>query len=134
MIMVQSSATIKSAFFITFNGNCREALAWYQACFGGTIQLNTFTEPIEGCIELPVVNGTLVSEKLLLHGSDLVHDEGRRIGNHLALYIHCGSHKERITFLKKLVADKQDDALKNAAGQKLIEVTDRFDVVWVFGI
>lgn len=72
-----------SAVFITFFGNCKQALTFYQSCFGGLLQFETFEKEIQGYRELPVVSGSLVSEKIIIHGSDLVHNEGRKIGNYI---------------------------------------------------
>lgn len=125
---------IKSAFFITFSGDCKKALTLYQNCFGGVVHFNTFDEPIDGIEELPVVSGSLVCEKVTIYGSDLVHNEGRRVGNFISIYIHCNDCNERFIYLKKLNNTLQDCSPLKYVDQKLIEITDPFDVRWVFGI
>ena len=37
-----------SAVFLTFSGNCKKALTFYQACFGGTLQFETFGKELQG--------------------------------------------------------------------------------------
>lgn len=127
---MQAKEKITSAFYITFNGNCKKALSLYQNCFGGRLHFDTFKEPIAGLKELPVINGSLVSGKVTIFGSDLVHNEGRKTGNAIAIYIQCDSHSERLSYLQKL--DNRSSG--HDAEQKLLEITDPFGVVWVFGI
>lgn len=122
----------KSAFFITFSGDCKKALALYQNCFGGDLSFDIFEESISGIKERPIVRGSLVSERITIHGSDLVHNEGRRVGNFMSIYIHCDDSKERLDYLKKLDSKQKD--YSSCSGQKLIEITDPFEVCWLFGI
>ncbi|HQA75031.1 MAG: hypothetical protein R2805_06810 [Flavobacterium sp.] len=124
-----TAQTVKSAFFITFNGNCKEALSFYQSCFGGELHIDTFTTPMNGLTETPVITGFLTSNIITIYGSDLVADNGRRIGNFMAIYVHCTNHKERLSYLEKLAPKPQ-----LYVSEKLIEITDVFDVVWLFGI
>lgn len=121
-----------SAFFITFSGDCRKALSLYQHCFGGDLHFDGFDQPLEGIIGIPVVSGSLIAEKLTIHGSDLVHPEGRRTGNFMALYVQCEDAGQRNEYLKKLGIENA--CVQNESDQKLIEVTDAFAVRWVFGI
>jgi uncharacterized glyoxalase superfamily protein PhnB len=125
---------IKSAFFITFSGNCKKALTIYQACFGGVLHFDTFDKPIDGIKDSPIVSGSLISEKMTIHGSDLVHNQGRQIGNHIAIYIACDSHEQRLYYLQKLDNNHQYDSLKKYSDQKLIEIVDAFNVAWIFGV
>lgn len=125
---------IKSAFFITFSGDCKKALALYQSCFGGELYCNILGESLSGIAESPVVNGSLVSESIVIYGSDLVHNEGRRTGNFMSIYIHCENHVERQEYLNKLDNRQIDYSSADYLGQKLIEITDSFEVRWVFGI
>ena len=130
---MQAKEKIRSAFFITFNGNCKRALTLYQSCFGGKLVFENLT-PSMGLTEIPVVSGCLVSEGIIIYGSDLGHDEGRRPGNHMAFYIHCSSVKERLSLIKKIDSCERYSTYEALGRQKLIEVTDAFGVVWIFGI
>lgn len=125
------SVHTKSSVFITFNGNCQQAFVNYQACFGGELYMETFEKPIVGYTERPVVRAILDSPKLLIQGSDLVHDEGRRVGNYMAVFINCINHQERQYYINQLHGKT---AAADEASQPLIEVIDRFDVRWVFAV
>lgn len=130
---MQLNRTIKSAFFITFSGDCKKALIAYQDCFGGDLHFDTFDKSIAGIKELPIVSGSLVSEMVTIYGSDLVHDEGRKVGNFMSIYIPCEDFQERLDYLKKL--DKKTDySREKYSSQRLIEISDEFGVRWVFGI
>lgn len=129
---MQAKQKINSAFFITFSGDCKKALTMYQSCFGGNLYFSTFDESIAGIKESPIVSGSLISEKITVYGSDLVHNEGRRVGNFMSIYIHCNDFNERLNYLKKLNNNLRD--YSKYAEQKLIEIIDPFDVHWIFGI
>lgn len=130
----QNNAKLISAIFITFSGNCKKALTFYQACFGGTLQFETFEKELQGYTEMPVVSGSLVSDRIIIHGSDLVHNEGRKLGNYISIFLHCKNTYDRKELIEKLEFDKKNLFVKNYDDQKLIEVTDAFDVRWVLGV
>lgn len=90
--------------FITFAGNCKMALTFYQSCFGGKLEFETFDKPLAGFVEKPVISGSLLSDSLVIHGSDLVHTEGRRIGNYLSVFLPCKSADDRRVIADKLQA------------------------------
>jgi PhnB protein len=132
-MLFQNSDTLKGGIFITFSGNCKKALTFYQGCFGGTLHFETFDEELHGYPEILVVTGSLVSDSIVIHGSDLVHNEGRKIGNYLSVFLPCKDADNREMLIKKLGADNKDVSAANYEEQ-LIEVTDAFDVRWVLGI
>lgn len=123
-----------SAVFITFSGNCRKALTYYQTCFGGTLQFETFGEELEGYTEMPVVSGSLVSDSVIIYGSDMVHSEGRTLGNYLSIFLHCKNTEDRQAFIEKLGLNEPQLFARNNDGQKLVELTDAFDVRWMLGV
>lgn len=129
-----TSVHTQSSVFITFNGNCRQAFTAYHACFGGELHIEKFELEVEGLTEKPVVKAVLESPKLVLYGSDLVHDEGRRIGNYMAVLVSCESEQERIHYIEQLSAASSNRELVTNTGQALIEIVDMFDVRWLFAI
>lgn len=133
--MDERTNKVTSAIFITFSGNCIKALKFYQSCFGGILKFETFgKELLQGYTETPVVSGSLVSDRIIIHGSDLVHEEGRKIGNYMSIFLHCKSMSDRKVLIEKLEFNKQDLFNKHSDDQKLIEVTDAFDVRWLLGV
>jgi uncharacterized glyoxalase superfamily protein PhnB len=132
-MIVDHQHKLISGVFITFSGNCKKALTFYQTCFGGFLQFETFEQELEGYTEQPIVTGSLVSDKIIIHGSDLVHNEGRKLGNYLSIFLNCENITDRNLMINKLTGDKKN-AWVNNPDQKLIEVTDAFEVRWVLGV
>ena len=124
----------RSAVFITFSGNCKKALSFYQSCFGGLLQIETFKKELSGYTEMPVVSGSLVSDRIIIHGSDLVHNEGRKLGNYISIFLHCKNTNERKELIKKMESDKKNFFVNNDNDQKLIELTDGFGVRWILSV
>ncbi|WP_316793231.1 glyoxalase [Pedobacter frigoris] len=122
-----------AAVFITFSGNCKKALSFYQSCFGGRLQFETFEKELDGYTEIPVVSGSLVSDSVIIYGSDLVHDEGRKVGNYMSIFLRCKNTNERKVLIEKLKFHK-DNFSAIDDDQKLVEVTDAFDVRWLLYI
>jgi PhnB protein len=130
----QNNPKITNAVFITFSGNCKKALTFYQACFGGVLQFETFGKELKDYPDILVVNGSLVSDRIIIHGSDLVHDEGRKLGNYISIFLLCKNTDERKLLIEKLESAAKDRPVKNYDDQKLVELTDAFDVRWVLGV
>ena len=124
---------LKAAIFITFSGNCKKALSFYQTCFGGELHFETLDQALPGFTETPVVSGSLVADRIIIHGSDLVHSEGRKVGNYLSIFLRCTNAADRLLLKKKLERNnnKSTDRVEKAA---LIEVTDAFDVRWMLSV
>ncbi len=133
-MLVQNTDKLTSGVFITFSGNCKKALTFYQTCFGGTLHFKTFDRELQGYSEQPVINGSLVSDSIVIHGSDLVHQEGRKIGNYLSIFLPCRNAGERTVLIEKLTSGRKSPPARNYQEQSLIEVIDAFDVSWILGI
>ncbi len=118
-----------SAVFLTFSGNCKEALTYYQTCFGGFLQFKHLEKKLPGYKTAPVVSGSLIAEDIILYGSDMVHNEGRIAGNYIAIFIQCANINTRKALIEKLAPGKNAAAINY--NEKLIEITDVFDVRWV---
>lgn len=125
---------LTSAVFITFSGNCKKALTFYQTCFGGTLRFEIFEEELQGFSEIPVVSGSLVSDRITIHGSDLVHNEGRKLGNYISIFLRCRDTHDRKVLIEKLEFGRNDLFFRNYDDQKLIEIVDAFDVRWILGV
>ncbi|WPR76341.1 hypothetical protein [Algoriphagus sp. NG3] len=122
-----------SAVFITFSGNCKKALTFYQSCFGGVLRLKSFENELPANKEI-VVSGSLLADGITIHGSDLVHNEGRKLGNYISIFLGCKDRDERRDLIEKLAGTKMKPIDGNHGDQKLIELTDPFDVRWVLGV
>jgi len=133
-MLVQESVKITSGIFITFPGNCKKALTFYQTCFGGRLHFETFSQKLPGYPEIPVISGSLVSESIIIYGSDLVHNEGRNIGNYLSVFLQCKNAEHRRLIIEKLKSVHKTLSPGNHEEQRLVEIRDAFDLRWVLGI
>lgn len=95
--------------YLTFNGNCREAMNFYQECFGGELYLQTIGEsPLAD--KMPpdmkdgILHANLRSEALVLLASDMVSEKGFLIGNNVSLMLECASETEIRAAYEKLAA------------------------------
>ena len=133
-MLVKNSDKLTSGIFITFSGNCKRALTFYQTCFGGMLHFETFDRELQGYTEKPVISGSLVSDSIVIHGSDLVHNEGRKIGNYLSIFLQCKNTDDRKILIEKIKSGHRDLSYRNYEEKVLIEVTDAFDVTWILSV
>jgi PhnB protein len=85
--------------YLTFNGNCREAMNFYQECLGGELVLQTVGESpmstkMPAKMKESILHSTLTKDNLLLMGSDMVEEKGLIKGNSVSLMLNCSSEKE----------------------------------------
>lgn len=132
-MILTADGGLRSGVFITFSGNCKQALQFYQSCLGGLLYLDIFKDNLSEYSNPPVIRGKLITEDLIIQGSDLVHSEGRHVGNFMAIYMRCESIASRGILVKKLSTGHIpiDDQIDN---QELIELSDQFGVRWIFSI
>lgn len=85
--------------YLTFAGNCREAMNFYRDCLGGELFFQTIgespmgekmTEEMRGMI----LHAALTNGSLNLLGSDMVPDAGLKKGNAVSLSLMCTSEEE----------------------------------------
>lgn len=93
--------------YLTFSGNCREAMTFYQQCIGGTVQLQTIGEsPLAAKMPAKmkdcILHATLKNGALLLMGSDMVSETGLQRGNAVSLCLVCSSEEELRTCYTRL--------------------------------
>lgn len=85
--------------YLTFAGNCREAMHFYQQCLGGQLNFQTIGEsPLAGKMPTQMKNAilhaTLINEAMVLMASDMVGDHGINLGNSVSLLLDCSSELE----------------------------------------
>ncbi|MBL6445434.1 VOC family protein [Fulvivirga sp. 29W222] len=93
--------------YLTFNGNCREAMVFYQQCFGGELYLQTLGDtPDAG--KLPyelrnyILHASLDGNDLVLMGTDMVGDHGLVKGNAMSLMVECSNQAEVTDYYTRL--------------------------------
>ncbi|MFM9951376.1 MAG: VOC family protein [Saprospiraceae bacterium] len=93
--------------YLTFNGNCREAMTHYQACLGGALSL----QAVEGsplADQMPhemkhyILHATLIKDGWILMASDMVGEQGLIKGNAVSLMLNCTSETEIRAYYARL--------------------------------
>jgi PhnB protein len=124
--------------YLTFEGNCREAMTFYQECFGGKLFFQTVGESPLGN-KLPddmkqyILNATLINGKLNIVGSDMVPENGLLKGNSVSLLLCCESATEASEYFIKLSIDgRATNPLGHTFwGSLLGEVVDKYGNNWL---
>ncbi|MCF0070225.1 VOC family protein [Dyadobacter sp. CY261] len=125
--------------FLTFNGNCSEAMHFYQSCFGGQLHFTYLGDTPDGKqfpreIRRLVLHASLVSEHVRLFASDLGGDEGGAIGSAISLWISITAPEQlksvftRLAQKGEVTAPLSPDILKG----QWATLTDRYAVQWIF--
>ncbi len=124
--------------YLSFNGNCREAMTFYKNCLGGELILQTVGEsPIAG--QMPphlnesIMHSTLTNGPVVIMGSDMVREK-LVDGNTVQLCINCGSLEEIESFFSNLSAGgKIIDPLKEMFwGGVFGAIIDKYGKHWLF--
>lgn len=85
--------------YLSFNGNCREAMQFYQGCLGGELSFQTIGEsPLSESMPKKmrdcILHATLSNDALLLMASDMLGSAGLIKGNTVSLSLNCNSEEE----------------------------------------
>src|SRR4051812_17558384 len=93
--------------YLTFSGNCREAMTFYRDCLGGDLTLQTIGESplsdkMPAQMKACILHAMLKSGPLVLMASDMVPEEGLVRGNGISMCVNCSSEEEITVLYKKL--------------------------------
>lgn len=124
--------------YLTFSGNCREAMTFYQKCLGGELSFQTIGESplskkmparMKNCI----LHSTLSNGNLLLMGSDIVSEKGLLKGNAVSLVVNCKSENEIKACYKRLSqGGEETHPLENTFWNALFGgLTDKYGNTWM---
>lgn len=81
--------------YLTFSGNCREAMEFYQGCLGGELMFQTVGDT-PGSFNFPqelrnmIVHASLKKGNMILMGTDM-RDEELLHGNTVSIFVDCQS-------------------------------------------
>lgn len=124
--------------YLTFGGNCREAMTFYKDCLGGELSLQTIgdspmSDKMPAEMKPYILHATLIKGSLVLMGSDMVSKKGLVSGNAVSLSLSCSSEDEIRNCYKLLSAGgTQDHALENSFWGALFgDLTDKFGNHWL---
>ncbi|MCB2406847.1 VOC family protein [Hymenobacter lucidus] len=124
--------------YLTFDGNCREAMSFYQQCLGGELMIQPFADtpaaeylPANATAD-SVLHASLTNGDLLLFGSD---SGGQQVtaGNSVSISINCGSETQIADWFEKLSAGGNVTMPLGDTfwGATFGMFTDRFGIAWM---
>ena len=124
--------------YLMFNGNCREAMEFYNRTFQGELQISTYGEQ-SGNAEYPEEAAPLVMHSILTVGgivimaSDHLPGERSNAGDMISLAIDCSSKDELIMLFDKLSkAGKVSMPVQETFWGAVFGIcTDAFGVQWM---
>jgi len=127
--------------FLLFDGNCAEAMAFYQSCLGGDLRITKLGDtPMKD--HMPpeqhhkVVNARLKSGDIEFSATDWLHPTQRpKQGNTTGMFINGAKYIELRTIFDKLAAgaDKELlDDLRDMPFGSYGHLADRYGVHWFF--
>jgi len=127
--------------FLLFDGNCAEAMVFYQSCLGGELTITKIGDtPMKD--QMPpeqhhkVAHARLKSRLLEFSATDWLHATRRpKVGNTVAMYISGGSYKELRAIFDSLAAgaDKELlDDLRDLPFGSYGHLADKYGVHWFF--
>jgi PhnB protein len=125
--------------YLLFDGNCHEAMEFYQACFGGELMIMKVKDsPAKDrmpAVQLEkTINARLRSGKLEISASDwLMLDSARISGNTACLYLSGGKLPELKALFEKLsLGAEVTDPLQEQFFGFYGALNDKFGVRWMF--
>jgi len=127
--------------FLLFDGNCAEAMTFYQSCFGGELTLTRMIDtPMKD--QMPpallqkVANAHLKKDNIEFTATDWMHPVRKpKQGNTVCMYINGGTYTELKQIFDKLAAgaDKELlDELRDMPFGTYGHLADKFGVHWFF--
>lgn len=124
--------------YLTFKGNCREAMRFYQYCLGGELLFQTvgqspLSEKMPAAMQNAILHASLSHKQLVLLGSDMVSDQGYQPGNTVSLMLNCSSEEEIRTTYAKLAegGNATHPPERSFWGALSGDLTDRFGNSWI---
>lgn len=124
--------------YITFSGNCQEAMTFYQQCLGGELILQTVGESpmvtqMPDNMKNAILHATLQNGKLKILASDMVSEIGLKIGNSVSLMLNCDSEEEiKEKYLLLSEGGQKEHPLENTFWGAIIgNITDQYGIHWL---
>jgi PhnB protein len=124
--------------YLTFDGNCREAMLFYKECLGGNLYFQTlgdsaFHKTIPPAFQERILHAELTTESFSIMGSHMVPDNGLTAGNSVALILTCSSAPELLQCFEKLAVagSNQQKPQVNSLGIMIGNLTDKFGKNWL---
>jgi PhnB protein len=121
--------------YLNFDGNCREAMKFYEKCLGADLYMMPFSEApgVPPDAKDRIMHARLSNGKTLLMASDTMPGRPSQQGNNFSVSIHCESLPEIEKLFTALAENGKvsmplDDAFW---GARFGMLTDQFGIHWM---
>ncbi|HTJ77374.1 MAG TPA: VOC family protein [Rariglobus sp.] len=127
--------------FLLFDGNCAEAMAFYQSCLGGELSLTRISDtPMKAQVSAgqqhKVAHAHLRSGDIEFSATDWMHPTRTpRVGNTVCLYVDGGTYAELRSVFDRLAAGADQallDDLRDLPFGSYGHLADKYGVHWFF--
>jgi PhnB protein len=122
--------------YLTFNGNCREAMNFYKECLGGDLTVTVVGEsPVASQVPPSMkdllLHSSLKTAELELMATDMQHETLTK-GNDVHLCLVCKTEKEARDLFEKLSSGgKVNQPLHEMFFGLIGTLTDKFGKSWI---
>lgn len=122
--------------YLTFAGNCREAMTFYGQAFGAEPQIQTFGESPVDAVEADkdrVMHARIDAGPVQLMASDSMPGDEVAAGSNVSLSVHCDSEAQQSALFDALAAGGTISMpLEDTFwGARFGMLTDRFGMHWM---
>jgi len=124
--------------YLTFSGNCREAMTFYAGCLGGELTFQTIgesplAENMSPQMKERILHSTLINDGVIIMASDMVGESGLTKGNAVSLMLNCSSEEEiKYCYEKLSVNGESNHPLENTFwGAVFGDLTDKYGNHWL---
>lgn len=125
--------------YLAFNGNCREAMTFYNEAIGGELKIMTMGESPMGDQVPPeaknnVMHATVIKDDFLMMAADSMSDNPVNFGSSISLSVACKSEDEVNHLFEKLsVGGTITMPLQDTFwGARFGMIIDKFGIPWMF--
>jgi PhnB protein len=124
--------------YLTFGGNCGEAMKFYHKCLGGELKLQTIgksplSKKMPAKMKKAILQASLKNKNFFVMGSDLVGDAGLKKGNSVSLMLDVKTEKDMRILFQKLSAGGHvcHPVEKTFFGEFVCDFEDKFGINWI---
>lgn len=124
--------------YLTFSGNCREAMTFYQKCLGGELSFQTLgespkSELIPFRMKDYILQATLIKGNTNIVATDMVDEQGLIRGNSISILVDCNTERDLIEYFKKLASGGKETypVEKKFQGGLFGMLEDKFGIHWL---
>lgn len=128
----------RSVPYLTFPGNCREAMQFYSDCLNGELHLQSLEDAPDAAdfpenLKQLVLHAELRVGERLLMASDLNNESGIIHGNAMAIFLECRNLEELYRCFEKLITDGSViHPPENSQYQTIsCSLIDRYHIRWI---